>query len=116
MPKKLCEMSLKELGDLVQRFEAELTRLNQERRNVASMLSDAQTTMIAKKTPATEASCSDHAIIRYLERAKGVDVNAIRSKILSASTINAINSGALSITVDGLKFCIRNKMVTTVLE
>lgn len=116
MPKKLIDMSVKDLETQVRLYEAELARINTERRSVAQLLSDAQQAIITKRKPQVAPTCSDHAIIRYLERAKGLDVDAIRSKILSASAVSAINAGAVSITIDGFKFCIRDKVVTTVLD
>ena len=34
---------------------------------------------------------TDHAVIRYLERVKGIDINMIKSEMIDKRTIEAIN-------------------------
>lgn len=56
---------------------------------------------------------SDHAVLRYLERKKGMNIKKIRNEILTPDVESAIRAGALSITIDGMKFAIINKVITT---
>lgn len=58
---------------------------------------------------------SDHAVLRYLERACGVDVAAVRRTIYQA-TAPAIECEAAGVTIDGINYRIRHGWVTTLYE
>lgn len=63
---------------------------------------------------------SDHALVRFLERAAGLDVEGLRARIgasLARSVAAADRMGADDITViaDGLLYVVRNGTVVTVL-
>jgi hypothetical protein len=58
---------------------------------------------------------SDHAVLRYLERISGVDVEGIRQRIW-AQTRSAVGMQAKKTTVGGITFVIRNGHVITVLS
>ena len=65
-------------------------------------------------------SVSDHAIIRYLERVGGFDINQLRQQI-GIRVSDAAKSGASAVLVDGFEFVIRRDesgklVVTTVLD
>ncbi len=57
---------------------------------------------------------SDHALIRYLERVHGVNLDPIRKEI-SDKVEGPAECGARRVVVDGATFEIRDKTVTTVL-
>jgi hypothetical protein len=44
---------------------------------------------------------TDHAVLRYLERVKGFDIEAVRSEI---ATICALAGGAKSLLRDGVRY------------
>lgn len=56
---------------------------------------------------------TDHALIRYLERALGVDTEGLRRRIARAARPGA-EKGADAIIVDGVRFCLSDHTVTTV--
>lgn len=56
---------------------------------------------------------TDHAIIRWLERAMGVDMEFARRAIREAVQ-EAIDAGAASLTVHGVTYCMTDNRVTTV--
>lgn len=63
---------------------------------------------------------SDHALLRFLERAGGCDVEALRDAVaqsLHRAHIAATSIGAQEylITADGLSFVVRGDVVTTML-
>lgn len=58
---------------------------------------------------------SDHAVLRWLERRYGLNVEAERQKI-ELITKAGRAAGAKVIKSDGVKFCIREGHVVTVLE
>lgn len=69
-----------------------------------------------KKKFRGQAQVSDHALLRYLERAKGFDFTAIRDKIQKAAQA-VIATGASSVVVDGLHLIVEsNGVVVTALD
>lgn len=55
---------------------------------------------------------TDHAVLRYLERAHGVDVEAARAEI-AATVARGVAAGASFVTHRGLRFVIRSGGVVT---
>ena len=53
----------------------------------------------------TDIRVSDHAVLRYLERAHGVDIVAIR-RHLAGLSVNAVRLGAIAVTVEDVKLVI----------
>lgn len=56
---------------------------------------------------------SDHAVVRWLERVKGVDVEAFRAEIVDAVQ-GAVDAGAKQISVGGVTYILDGAVVTTV--
>lgn len=56
---------------------------------------------------------SDHALVRYLERVVGVNVDGLRARIIKRANVAAVH-GADAVTIEGVRYCIRNGVVTTV--
>jgi hypothetical protein len=56
---------------------------------------------------------SNHALLRFLERVDGVDVEGARARIMTPSVIAAIKAGAVRITVEGVRFVIKNGVIVT---
>lgn len=66
--------------------------------------------MKKSRTPVT-----DHAVLRYLERVRGVDVEHIR-RTIGARVDQAVAQGACGIIIDGFTYKIDGGVVTTVLR
>jgi hypothetical protein len=60
-------------------------------------------------------SVSDHAVLRYIERAHGVDIDGIRQHI-SDLVKRGVAAGGDAVVVEGVKFVLRSNVVVTVLE
>jgi len=72
--------------------------------------------VIAKRQPAGfEPRVSDHAVLRYIERTKGYDVEAVRREILTPEVCAALRAGASAYTVNGVSFKAHNGTLTTVI-
>lgn len=56
---------------------------------------------------------SDHAILRYLERAMGLNIQVVREHIIEVCDAAAA-IGAVCVRTEGLRFEIANNAVTTV--
>lgn len=59
------------------------------------------------------AHVTDHAVLRYLERVKGIDIEAVRAE-LGHVVDKAIEMGAGATIVDGVKYVLRDRCVVTV--
>ncbi len=64
-------------------------------------------------TPAIEVT--DHAVIRWLERAKGMDIYAIRREIADL-VAPAVAARAVGVKISGIKFAIAGHVVCTVIR
>jgi hypothetical protein len=69
-----------------------------------------------RKRPSPEPRLSDHALLRYLERVKGVDVQAARREIMTPSIITAIKAMATTVTVNGARFLVKDGAIVTIME
>lgn len=58
---------------------------------------------------------SDHALLRYLERAHDIDIEAVRRHI-AGMAMNAAALGALSVKIEGIKIVLAKSRVPTVLD
>ena len=58
---------------------------------------------------------SDHALLRYLERAQGVDVNAARRAIARTCRVG-VEHEAAGVVANGFRFKLKGSTVTTVFE
>lgn len=56
---------------------------------------------------------SDHAVLRFLERCHGLDVEAIRAEMRHAVE-TGVRFGASAVICDGVKFVLREETVVTV--
>lgn len=59
---------------------------------------------------------TDHAFVRWLERVRGVDVEALKAEMLSETALAAIRCGATKVSCDGMDYQIKNGKVTTVMD
>ncbi len=57
---------------------------------------------------------TDHALVRYIERVLGHDVESYKKAILTEPIKSAMRAGASSIKVDGVKYYLDGHAITTV--
>ena len=57
---------------------------------------------------------TDHAVLRHLERAQGVDVEAVRREI-ARTVARGAERGAVGVLINGLRYVLRGGRVVTVL-
>ncbi len=63
--------------------------------------------------PVPAAIVTDHALVRYLERVVGIDVEAHRREVAELVGV-AVAHGAGALVRDGHRYCLSNAFVTTV--
>lgn len=66
------------------------------------------------KTESFEPSITDHAVLRYLERVIGMNIQAIRDSILTPDRVQMIKQGAqkIKIETDAILVIESNKIIT----
>lgn len=67
------------------------------------------------KLPPPIPSVPDHAVLRYLERAQGVDIEAVRQHIRALVT-NAVAKKGDAVIIEGVKFVLQDNVVVTVID
>lgn len=60
-------------------------------------------------------SISDHALLRYIERVHGIDIQALRQGLLTDNTVKAIKAGAAAVKTEECTLVIRDMTVVTVM-
>jgi hypothetical protein len=59
---------------------------------------------------------SDHAVIRYLERVKGEDIEAVRREIRGKVALIHDHPTAIAINEDGWRYIFQEGVVTTIIK
>lgn len=67
------------------------------------------------ETGIARAVVTDHAVLRYLERVHGLDVDFFRG-VIAAQVAEGVRYGATAVHVDGVKFVLVGASVVTVIE
>jgi dTDP-4-amino-4,6-dideoxygalactose transaminase len=99
--------------DMVAQLEA-LDELVKTKQREASLLRSAIEEIRVETTEPIKVS--DHALIRYIERVKGIDLEGYRAEMLSVERRAAINAGATAITIDGAKFVVKDRAIVTCIK
>lgn len=60
------------------------------------------------------AQVSDHAVLRYLERVQGMDIEAVRREIGRLVDVHLDHPGACGVVVGAWVYKLRDEVVTTV--
>jgi hypothetical protein len=110
------DMSSTELEAEVGRLGKEVTRLECELGEVRGHFQAYSAELAKRRRPAPEPRLSDHALLRYLERVKGVDVEGARREIMTPGIIAAVKAMATSVLVNGAKFLVREGTIVTIME
>lgn len=115
---------LDKLKEKMEFYEAELVKLKSEKSNLKSKTQDTIDTLkeLAEKIDLAERTqkeifITDHAILRYLERVEGMDIDAIRKKITTeqvSKLIHQLGNGVFPVN-DVFKITVNDKKITTVL-
>lgn len=115
--KPLCDMAQKELERMVGALNIELTAINAERRKRASHLAEVQAELTRRKDDAKfRPSVSDHALLRYIERINGFDIEGLRARIMTPGLLSALRSGAARYTEHDTTYLLRDNTVITIVD
>lgn len=84
--------------------------------DLKARLAEVRAEIARRMRPSPEPRISDHALLRYMERVMGVDVDAVRSEILNEKIKAALKMGATAVTVNGVKMIAKEGTIVTVLS
>ena len=118
--KKLKAEIIPEFGREIGRITREVSQKQKELAELQRVLDKHEqeavdiTISLTPKTPAVP-QVSDHALVRYLERHHGFDLDKFRAEILTEERKQAISQGATKIKANGLQFKVENNVVVTVI-
>ena len=93
--------------------------LGQQESNLAdtrAQLATVRAELDKRRRGAVESRLSDHALIRFLERSMGIDMAALKARILNDTVKTAIKAGATAVTVDGVRLKVQDNVIVTVLD
>ena len=89
----------------------------QERDSLRQQLTQTNEELRKLHSPDGEPVVSEHAIIRWLERVKGIDLNQVRREILNGRTAQIRKLGTCNIKLpNGMKMVVRGHVVVTILD
>lgn len=105
-----------------------VTQLQQESTRLERLIGDAErtvadlraqfgevrTTLAARLRPSPEPRCSEHALLRYIERTRGINIEAIRAEIMTPGIVEALRSGVTAVTVKGVRMVCKDGVIVTV--
>lgn len=66
--------------------------------------------------PQRDPRVSDHALLRYMERVMGLDLDAVRDRILTPENRAAIAAGATAILIEGERYPVSEGVIVTTLH
>ena len=69
-----------------------------------------------KETSTKPLAVSDHAVLRFMERAMGFDIKAVRERILSPVVREALEAGATRVKSEGFDYVLDKRIVVTVID
>ena len=110
------EMSLTEINEEISSCEAEIKAAQMSLANNKVKLSRLTREKETRNPATTTIRVSDHAIVRYLERFKDVDIMSVRKEILTPEIVSAIRAGASTVHLNGAVFKVTNGVITTIME
>lgn len=96
---------------LTTRMVQDKAYLNQCRQRIAKL-----SAQLAAQEQNKEVKVSDHALLRYIERVMGADLDKFRAAILTEQNRKAIEfAGDCTIKSGGVEFVVKNRTVVTVI-
>ena len=114
-----------EIEDLRSKVEAIHGRISEHQREMTALQGEVAQMEATRRSllaeverrsrPAEDIRITDHALLRYVERVFGIDVDAVRREILTDGVARCIELGASTITVKGIQFRVRDRSIVTVI-
>lgn len=114
--RQISEMTVTDLQAESDRCESALGEAETIIADLRARLSHVRAELAKRLRPSPEPRVSDHALLRYIERVLEINVEGLRSEILSDNVRAALKSGATGVTVSGVKFVAKDGVIVTTLD
>jgi len=127
MPKKSSRNDLKaptnqlmelktDLYSKLDRVNSQLMTLGLEYKKLLDDVDQIDAELAYRSRPTPEPRLSDHALMRFAERALGLNIEALKARIMTPVVIQAIKNGASAVTVEGIKMKVVDNTIVTVYQ
>lgn len=110
------EMTIADLQNETMRCESALGEAETIVSDLRVRLGEVSAELAKRLRPSPEPKISDHALLRYVERIIGVDIDAMRAEIMTDMVKSALRAGATGVTVNGVKMVAKDGVIVTVLS
>lgn len=91
-------------------LRSKLTELSQEEAALRPQIGELKKELAAIDR---EPRITDHAVLRYLERFYGFNIEEVRSRLMTRNVVAGIQMGANAISIEGGKLMVTDNVVTT---
>jgi len=108
--------NISELEQEAARLAKDITALELQLGQARATFQTLNAEIARRKRPAPEPRLSDHALLRYLERIKGVDVEGARREIMTPGIVAAVKAMATSVIVNGARFLVKEGAIVTIMD
>ena len=113
---------IKSINTQIKQLESNLNALNEDvktKQKAASAMSNRVAALKEKllhiQTHTSRPIISEHALLRYLERVKGVDMEELKNEILDNNTVSQIKfAGSCSIKKENYTLVVKNNTILTI--
>lgn len=106
-----------DIGSIKAEMAARLGGVEAEAQRIRSRLGQIDTELRRREAhDAMVPTISDHALLRYIERIHGVDVEAMKAALLTETVVLAIKSGATAVKSPAGTMVIKGSTVVTFLD
>lgn len=107
-------MTVTQLQQESTRIEALIAETDRSLADLRARFGIVRKALAERLRPSPEPRISEHALLRYIERVYGVDVDAARAQVMTPAIIAALKSGVSSVTVQGVKMICKEGVIVTV--
>jgi hypothetical protein len=116
MNRNVANLSMTELEDEHHRLARQQDAVRKSLDELAKQLRTVAGEIERRKRVVSEPHCTDHALVRYMQRKYGIPVEDYRAEIMSPTTKASIKVDAKSVMVNGIKMIISEGKVITCYE
>lgn len=104
----------------IDKLDDQLNKLRDEKRkiekNIENILNDIKNKKQLNENIKNKNFITDHALIRFLERKKGIDIKKIKEEILTPKVIQALLTGAQSYKENGFEYIFKQGKIITIID
>jgi hypothetical protein len=97
-------MTIHQLQTETERCEQLIAEAERTGADLRARLNLVRAALAKRLKPRAEPKLTDHALLRYIERVIGLDIDAIRSEIMTLQTVSALKAKATAVTVNNVCF------------